>query len=154
MPTSKNLDAMSSYTGLCLANSRAMFNLKVKVNQNPSPSDGYSHVQAEEGHPSGSIGLAKDTTSRQRFRAIESTDVVQAKEAALEDIVAALVLTVDPPSIRKFSSIVVFNCNRARILVTYVKFKSNFWKTRSRNCRSSFPKSFLSSLKTRKVAHA
>jgi hypothetical protein len=27
--TSKNLDAISSYTGLCLANSRAIFNLPV-----------------------------------------------------------------------------------------------------------------------------
>jgi len=74
------------------------------VNQNPhpSPSDSDPHIQAEEGHPSGSIGLAKDTTSRQRLRAIESANVVQAKEAPLEDIVSALVLTIDPPSMREF----------------------------------------------------
>jgi len=78
-----------------------MFNLKVNENPRLHPSDNYSHIQAEEGHPSCSIGLAKDTTSWQRLRAIKGTNIVQAKEAALEDIVPALVLTVNPPPIHK-----------------------------------------------------
>jgi hypothetical protein len=84
----------------------------------PSPSAGHSHVQAEEGHPSGSIGLAKDTTSRQRLRAIKGTNVVQAKEATLEDIVSTLVFTIDPPSINNNnkSSTLTFDCHSSRKL--------------------------------------
>ena len=56
-----------------------------------------AHAKRVERHPSGSISLAKLTTSRQRFGAVEDANVVEAKETTTEYVVAALVLTVDPP---------------------------------------------------------
>jgi hypothetical protein len=54
------------------------------------------HGNRVEGHPAGGIGLLKDSADRQ-VRTVDGADVVQAEEAALEHIVAARVLQVDPP---------------------------------------------------------
>ena len=46
------------------------------------------HVLAEQGHPGGAVGLFQVAAGRQRRAAIEDADVVQAQEAALEDVPA------------------------------------------------------------------
>ena len=52
------LDAMSSYVGLCFANSRAMLSLNLSVIvANARTTD--LHVEAKERHPSGSIRLSQ-----------------------------------------------------------------------------------------------
>ena len=51
--------------------------------------DGHlQHVLAEEGHPGGAVGLLQVAAGRQRRAAVEDADVVQAQEAALEDVAA------------------------------------------------------------------
>ena len=55
------------------------------------------HVEAELRHPRGAVGLFEHFAGRQHRRAIEGPDVVEAEEAALEDVVAEGVLAVDPP---------------------------------------------------------
>ncbi len=54
-------------------------------------------VQGIGGHPGGAVGLVQVIARRQRGRAVEEGDVVQAEEAALEDVAAFGVLAVDPP---------------------------------------------------------
>ena len=56
-----------------------------------------SIVVAVERHPRGAVGLLEVTAGRQRLRAVEDADVVEAEEAAGEEIVALRVLAVDPP---------------------------------------------------------
>ena len=53
-----------------------MFNLKVNQNSRLHHSANCLHIQTEEGHPGGPIGLAEDTTSGQRLRAIKGTNIV------------------------------------------------------------------------------
>ena len=55
------------------------------------------HVLAEQGHPGGAVGLLQVAAGRQRRAAVEDADVVQAQEAALEDVPPGAVLAVDPP---------------------------------------------------------
>ena len=55
------------------------------------------HVLAEEGHPGGAVGLLQVAAGRQRRAAVEHADVVQAQEAALEDVPPGAVLAIDPP---------------------------------------------------------
>jgi hypothetical protein len=55
------------------------------------------HIKTIKRHPRRPIRLTQISPRRQRFRPIESTDIVQTKEPALEDIVAALIFPVDPP---------------------------------------------------------
>ncbi len=54
-------------------------------------------VQRVHRHPAGRIGLLQRAAGRQRLRAVEHADVVQAEEAAFEDVAARGVLAVDPP---------------------------------------------------------
>ena len=60
----------------------------------------------------------------QRRAAVEDADVVEAEEAALEDVLALGVLAVHPPG----------------------ELSSSLWKTRSRNARSPLPRRFFSIL--------
>ena len=55
------------------------------------------HVEAVHRHPRGAVGLLDRSARRQRRAAIEHADVVEAEEAALEDVLALGVLAVDPP---------------------------------------------------------
>src|SRR5262249_55999459 len=55
------------------------------------------HVEAVHAHPGGAVGLLEVAAGRQRRRAVEDPDVVEAEEAALEDVPAVGVLAVDPP---------------------------------------------------------
>ena len=55
------------------------------------------HVLAEQRHPGGAVGLLEVAAGRQRRAAVEDADVVEAEEAALEDVLAEAVLAVDPP---------------------------------------------------------
>jgi hypothetical protein len=55
------------------------------------------HVLAVQRHPRGAVGLVEVAAGGQRGAAVEDADVVEAEEAALEDVVAVGVLAVDPP---------------------------------------------------------
>src|SRR5947209_6375656 len=55
------------------------------------------HIQAEHAHPGGAVGLLEVAAGGQGRAAVEYADVVEAQEAALEDIAALGVLAVDPP---------------------------------------------------------
>lgn len=94
---------MSSYTGLCLASSSAIESLEWQKQSGQSftlvhsiPNG--SHIQAIESHPRCSVGLTQATAGRKWLGAIERPNIIQAQKAALEDIVPALVLTINPPS--------------------------------------------------------
>ena len=54
------------------------------------------HVQAVLEHPGGRVGLLELGPGRQ-VRPVEGADVVEAEEAAREEVVALLVLAVQPP---------------------------------------------------------
>src|SRR4029453_19001558 len=54
-------------------------------------------IQAVHRHPARAVGLPQDPSGRKLHVAVEETDVVEPEEAALEDVVAELVLAVDPP---------------------------------------------------------
>ena len=56
------------------------------------------HLLAEEHHPGRAVGLVEVAAGRQRRRAVEYADVVEAEKAAFEHIGAGAVLAVDPPS--------------------------------------------------------
>ena len=45
-------------------------------------------VQAVHRHPGGAVGLVDEAAGRQRRAAVEDADVVEAEEAALEDVAA------------------------------------------------------------------
>ena len=55
------------------------------------------HVLAEEGHPGRAVRLLQVAAGGQRRAAVEDADVVEAEEAALEDVLAEAVLAVHPP---------------------------------------------------------
>jgi hypothetical protein len=55
------------------------------------------HVLGVEGHPGGGVRLLEAPSGGQGRAAVEHTDVVQAEEAAFEDVLAELVLPVHPP---------------------------------------------------------
>ena len=55
------------------------------------------HVLAEEGHPGRAVRLLQMAAGGQRGAAVEDADVVEAEEAALEDVLAEPVLAVHPP---------------------------------------------------------
>ena len=55
-----------------------------------------AHRQRVERHPPGGVGLLEDRARRQ-VGAVDRADVVQAEEAALEQVVAERVLPVHPP---------------------------------------------------------
>ena len=55
-----------------------------------------AHRQRVERHPPGGVGLLEDRARRQ-VRAVDRADVVQAEEAALEQVVAEGVFPVHPP---------------------------------------------------------
>src|SRR5208283_6145479 len=57
------------------------------------------HVERKHRHPAGRVGLLEAIAGGQRLRAIEYRDVVEPEKAALEDIGALGVLTVDPPAV-------------------------------------------------------
>ena len=54
-------------------------------------------VQAEHPHPAGGVGLLEHRAARAGLAAVDDRDVVEAEEAALEDVVALAVDLVDPP---------------------------------------------------------
>ena len=54
------------------------------------------HHQAVERHPRGTVGLFNDV-ARGHMRPVDRSDVVEAKEAALKDVVAFLIDPIDPP---------------------------------------------------------
>ena len=54
-------------------------------------------VQAVHRHPARAVGLVDVPAGRQRRAAVEDADVVEAEEAALEDVAALGVLAVHPP---------------------------------------------------------
>src|SRR5439155_11896301 len=75
--------------------------LQDQVNSGPFaclPQDGSNgaHGEGVSSHPPRGIGLLQDAADRQ-VRAVERPDVVQSKKAALEEVVSAGVLPVDPP---------------------------------------------------------
>ena len=55
------------------------------------------HVQAIHAHPGGAVGLVEMAAGGQGRAAVEDADVVQAQEAALEDVAALGVFAVHPP---------------------------------------------------------
>ena len=55
------------------------------------------HVEAEQAHPAGRVGLLEDRAVRQPLAAVDDGDVVEAEEAAFEDVVPLAVDLVDPP---------------------------------------------------------
>ena len=57
----------------------------------------FQHVLAEEGHPRRAVRLLQVAAGGQRRAAVEDADVVEAEEAALEDVLAEAVLAVHPP---------------------------------------------------------
>ena len=57
----------------------------------------FQHVLAEEGHPGRAVRLLQVAAGGQRGAAVEDADVVEAEEAALEDVLAEAVLAVHPP---------------------------------------------------------
>ena len=63
------------------------------------------HVQAVKRHPSSTISLSKGPTSRQRFRTIESSNIVEPKEASLKDVVTTRIFAIDPPAASKKRSL-------------------------------------------------
>ena len=73
------------------------------------------HVQAVHAHPGRAVRLLEVAAGRQRRAAVEDADVVEAEEAALEDVV--------PLGSLRFTH--------------QVKLSSSFWKTRSRKARSA-----------------
>lgn len=60
-----------------------------------------AHIEAIEGHPCGSICLSKNTTCRERFRAIESSNVIETQKAALKYVIATGIFTINPPASRQ-----------------------------------------------------
>ncbi len=54
-------------------------------------------VQAVHAHPARRVGLLEDVPAGERRRAVEDADVVEAEEAALEDVAPLGVLAVHPP---------------------------------------------------------
>ena len=98
---SKNLEAMSSYTELCLASSRAMLSLSLERGISLTVRSGRKgvslHAETVESHPSRSISLSHGTTRGKLLGSIERTNVVQSQESSLKDVVASLVLAIDPP---------------------------------------------------------
>src|SRR5690606_32652675 len=55
------------------------------------------HVEAVEAHPPRAVRLFEHAARGQGLGAVEEANVVEPQEAALEDVLAFLVLTVDPP---------------------------------------------------------
>src|SRR6516165_2323931 len=55
------------------------------------------HVLGEKRHPRRAVRLFQVTSYRQRRAAVEDADVIKAKKAALEDVLAEAVLAVHPP---------------------------------------------------------
>ena len=55
------------------------------------------HALAVERHPRRAVGLLQRAAGRQRRAAVEDADIVEAEEAAGEDVAARRVLAVDPP---------------------------------------------------------
>ena len=55
------------------------------------------HVERVHRHPARAVGLLEVAARRQRRAAIEHADVVEAQEAALEDVHAFGILAVHPP---------------------------------------------------------
>src|SRR5262252_2210268 len=55
------------------------------------------HVQAVHRHPAGTVGLLEVSARGQRCAPVKDANVVQAEEAALEDVSALRVLAIDPP---------------------------------------------------------
>ncbi len=55
------------------------------------------HGQAEHPHPGRAVGLLHGAAHGKGGAAVEDADVVEAEEAALEDVLVARVLAVHPP---------------------------------------------------------
>src|SRR6516225_1330729 len=55
------------------------------------------HVQAVHAHPAGAVGLFKVTAGGERSRSVEYADVVETKEAALENVHTFGILAIHPP---------------------------------------------------------
>lgn len=78
-----------------------MFNLErrrkyqqLKITRNKGK---YLHIKAVKCHPSRPIRLTQIPSRGQRFRPVESANVIQAEEPAFEYIVTSLILAVYPP---------------------------------------------------------
>ena len=59
----------------------------------------HRHVEREHRHPAGGVGLLQAVARRQRLRPVDDRDVVEAEEAAFEDVLAVGILAVDPPGV-------------------------------------------------------
>ena len=55
------------------------------------------HVEAEHRHPARAVALVQARAAGQRFAPIEQADVVEAEEAALENVATFAVLSIHPP---------------------------------------------------------
>ena len=55
------------------------------------------HDSAVEGHPCGAIGLGEEVTVWEGLRAVEEADVIEAEEAAGEEVTSVDIFAVDPP---------------------------------------------------------
>ena len=55
------------------------------------------HIQAIHAHPTGAVGLLEMPAGGKWRGTVENTDVVEAKEAALENVGAVRILAIDPP---------------------------------------------------------
>src|SRR5207237_6245305 len=55
------------------------------------------HVEAEEAHPSGGVGLFQNGTIRKLFAPVDDGDVVEPKKPAFENVVALAIDPIDPP---------------------------------------------------------
>ena len=55
------------------------------------------HDQAVGRHPGGAVSLLNKIAVAQRLRAVENTDVIEAKKAAGKEIASGGILPVDPP---------------------------------------------------------
>src|SRR6188472_2181508 len=61
------------------------------------PQSHLQHVETELRHPSGAVRLLQYIAVGEHLRAVERADVVESEKAALERVVAACVLSIDPP---------------------------------------------------------
>src|SRR6266849_4189761 len=59
-------------------------------------SDGH-HVEAEHAHPTSAVGLFEVAARGEGRGAVENSDIVETEEAALKNIVAVGIFSIDPP---------------------------------------------------------
>src|SRR5258708_4306581 len=55
------------------------------------------HVEAIHAHPAGAVGLFEMATGWERRGAVEDSDIIETKKAALENVGAIGIFAIDPP---------------------------------------------------------